>query len=145
MLSATELREQTRINAHKNVYTDIANNANYCGRFTTECFLTNEHKLELEQMGYTIDSSGDSRPNMFNISWENPTNQNDHDMSSAKMYARSYDVAYTFLVDKINNAAKHGNYVLNNVSLSTNKLYDQLVSLGYSVSPYGSDVRISWS
>jgi hypothetical protein len=147
MLSATELREQTRINAHKTLYTNITHMANL-GYFSRSSFLTKEHKLELEQLGYTIDTNGVSGPNIFNISWENPTNQNNCDMSAAKMYAKAYDVAYASLVAKINDTAKYGNYVLNNVSLSTNKLRDQLVSHGYSVSPYGvafESVSISWT
>lgn len=148
MLSAKELREQTHITAHKKLYTDIEHVANL-GWFASDFFLTNEHKLELEQLGYTVDGTGASGPNMFNISWENPTNQNDNDMSAAKMYAKAYDVAYTSLVAKINGAAKCGYYVLNNVSLRTNKLCDQLESLGYSVSQSrvisGSCVDISWT
>lgn len=147
MLSATEVREQTHINARKTLYTNITYVANL-GYFSRSSFLANEHKNELEQLGYTVDTKGVSGPNIFNISWENPTNQNNCDMSAAKMYAKAYDVVYTSLVDRINDAAKHGNYVLNNVSLSTNKLRDQLVSHGYSVSPYGvafESVSISWT
>ena len=148
MLSATEVRERTRINAHKALYTNITHLANL-GYFSRSSFLTNEHKNELEQLGYTVDGSGASGPNDFNISWENPTNQNNSDMSAAKMYAKAYDVAYASLVNKINDATKHGNYVLNNVSLSTNKLRDQLELHGYSVSQSrvvsGSCVDISWA
>lgn len=146
MLSATEVRERTRINAHKKLYTDIEHVANL-GWFASDFFLTNEHKLELEQLGYTVDGTGASGPNMFNISWENPTNQNDSDMSAAKMYAKAYDASYTRLVNRINTRSDAGIYYIHDVILTTSKLRDQLESLGYSVSPYGTfgNVSISWN
>lgn len=144
MLSATQLRKQTYINACQKLYEDIAYMADYGFQFYS--FLTNEHKLELELLGYTVDVSGASGPNIFRISWENPTNQNDHDTSAAKMYAKAYAVAYKNLVDRITAKSHMGSYSIDDVTL-TRKMRDQLESLGYSVSPYGScgAVSISWS